>query len=227
VGALPSLPRVWWSTDLPGYREYPTPFSTYSPFPYADLPRIERDLDDDLGWLRAERPVSGSLGYAVPGDPAPERGATASELIALIRDRAVELPRAFRTFIGDPEPRTRVRSATACYLDLGEFVVDVADGGVLIHFMSDQQWILHWLLYVGPAGAEAVTVTDVPFGFEAEGRRFESFDPRAHEGSVCAESFAEFLYRFWIENEIWFRSSRDGSDEAMTDEQRRYAKHYH
>ena len=76
MGALPALPRVWWATDLPGYREHPTPFSTYSPFPYTDLPRIVRELDVELNWLRAEPRVPGSLGYVVPGNPAPERAAT-------------------------------------------------------------------------------------------------------------------------------------------------------
>ena len=228
MGALPALPRVWWATDLPGYREHPTPFSTYSPFPYTDLPRIVRELDVELNWLRAEPRVPGSLGYVVPGNPAPERAATEADLGALLGDRELALPRAFRTFIGDPEPRTRARSCTSCYLDLGEFPVDVAGGGALIHFLSDQQWMLHWLLYVGPDGSEAVVVTESAFGFEADGERFDSYDPADGGMSVCAESFSEFLYRFWIENEIWFRAGSDTKGEAaLTDEQRRYATQYH
>jgi len=227
VGAL-ALPRVWWATDLPGYREHPTPFSTYSPFSYQDLPHIERELDDDLGWLRAEPRVPGSLGYVVAGDPTPERAATAAELSALLGDRTLALSRPFRTFITDPEPRTRVRSSTSCYLDLGQFPVDVAGGGALIHFLSDQQWMLHWLLYVGADGSEAVVVTETAFGFEADGEPFDRLDPDEAGVSVCAESFSEFLYRFWIENEIWFRADGDAKGEpSLTDEQRRYATHYH
>jgi hypothetical protein len=226
VGTLAQLPRVWWATDLPGYREHPTPFSTYSPFPYSGLPPIERDLDDEWRWLLAEPRVAGSLGYVAAGDPMPERAATAAELGALLGDRAPQPSRAFRAFVGDGEPRTRVRSCTASYLDLGQFAVDVAGGGSLIHFLSDQQWVLHWLLYVGTDGSEAVVVTETAFGFEADGESFDTWDPADGGLSVCAGSFSEFMYRFWIENEIWFRVSRDGRDE-LTEEQRRYATHYH
>ncbi len=222
------MPRVWWATDLPGYREHLAPFATYSPFPYAGLPPIERTLDDDLRWLRSEPVVPRALGHAEPGDPRPERVATAVELTALLGNRTVDLPRAFRTFISDEEPRTRVRSCTDSYLDLAEFRVDVAGGGSLIHFLSDQQWVLHWLLYVDPEGSEAVVVTESAFGFDAEGERFDDWDPVEGGMSVCAESFSEFLYRFWIENEIWFRGpGRGRNGTSLTDEQLRYAKHYH
>jgi len=224
---LPSLPRAWWSTDLPGYREHSRPFATYSPFPYSDLPKIEPPLDPGLEWLLAQPKVQGSLGNVDPGDPVPERSATGSQLAALVGGTTVELPPAFRTFVSEPGPRLRVRSATACYLDLGEFRVEVAGGGSLIHFLSDQQWLLHWLLFVGADGSEAIIVTERPLGFGADDRRFARFDPASDDASVCAETFSEFLYRFWIENEIWFRAVRNADQMPLTDEQRRYAEHYH
>ena len=157
MAALPSLPRAWWSTDLPGYREHSRPFATYSPFPYSDLPKIEPPLDPGLEWLLAQPKVQGSLGNVDPGDPVPERSATGSQLAALVGGTTVELPPAFRTFVSEPGPRLRVRSATACYLDLGEFRVEVAGGGSLIHFLSDQQWLLHWLLLERGRGIHAYT----------------------------------------------------------------------
>jgi hypothetical protein len=121
-----------------------------------------------------------------------------------------------------------VRSCTACYLDLGDIAVDVAGEGWLIHFLSDQQWALHWLLYAGSDGSEAVVVTDSPFGFEDAEPRISS--AAVVDGGVCAPSFSEFLYRFWIENEIWFRVVEPDPGEPpeppLTDEQRRYAEHY-
>jgi hypothetical protein len=33
------------------------------------------------------------------------------------------------------------------------------------------------------------------------------FDPGRGDGALCAESFSEFLYRFWIENEFRFKLS--------------------
>lgn len=226
MGALSSLPRAWWSTDLPGYREHPRPFATYSAFPYAELPAIERPLDPELNWLLEQPHVQGSLGH-VDNGPVPERAATSAELSALLGGTTTLLPPAFKTFISEPEPRMRVRSATACYLDLAQFAVDVAGGGSLIHFLSDQQWILHWLVYVGGDGSEAVLVSETPLGFEVDERRFDRFDPASDSASVCADSFSEFLYRFWIDNEIYLRSVRNAHDEApLTDEQRRYAEHF-
>jgi hypothetical protein len=137
--------------------------------------------------------------------------------------RSIPLPSSFRTFIGSPQPRRRVRSCTDCYLDLAEFVVPVAGGGWLVHFLSDSQWVLHWLLYVD-ADREAVVVTDAPVGFEVEDETIRFFDPGSDDGAVCARSFSEFVYRWWIENELWF--ALVDKDRPLTDEQRRYAEHY-
>jgi hypothetical protein len=65
-----------------------------------------------------------------------------------------------------------VRSCTACYLDLGDLLVPVAghaaDDAWLIHFLSDQQWVMHWLLYADHDSHEAVVATHVPLGFEGD-----------------------------------------------------------
>ena len=200
-----ALDRVWASVELPGYREHPE-LTTYSGFAYEDLPPPGRALDAELRWLVAEPPVPSSLADVHPADPPPARPATATQLAHLVTESSVVLPSAFRRFIEDDEPRKRIRSATACYLDLGEFLVPVAGGGHLVHFLSDQQWVLHWLLYADPAGSETVIVTPEPIGFEEYGR---SFDPVRSDAAHCAASFSEFLYRFWIENEIWFALEED------------------
>jgi hypothetical protein len=58
-------------------------------------------------------------------------------------------------------------SATACYLDLGDFrAPTTANGGYLIHLLSDQQWCRHWLLYLDAAGHEAVVTSTEPIGFD-------------------------------------------------------------
>jgi len=44
---------------------------------------------------------------------------------------------------------------------------------------------------------------------------------------VCASSFSEFLYRLWIENEIFFRlGGPDAGRTPLTDEQRRYGERF-
>jgi hypothetical protein len=141
----------------------------------------------------------------------------------------LRVPRSFRRFIEDPGPRRHVRSATACYLDLGDFPVRVSDGGTLIHFLSDQQWVLHWLLYVGPNGSEAVVTTPEPLGFDdGETEPVHDLDPGAWLGSlaVCADSFEQFLYHYWAMNELFFRLMRAKNPEALRPDLRAYAERY-
>lgn len=218
---LEKLERGWWSIELPGFRPHPEGRGTYSAFPRETLPPVRRALDADLRWLLAQPPVPGSLAR---GEIEPSRPATGEDLARLLRGEEVPLPPPFVGFVSSPEPRTRVRSCTDCYLDLADFVVPVRGGGSLVHFLSDSQWVLHWLLYAGREGAEAVVATYEPFGFEGEGETVRAFDPAAVEGWVCADTFSEFLYRFWIENEIWFALAYE--KRPLTDEQRRYAQHY-
>jgi hypothetical protein len=222
------LPRGWLSIDLPGYREAPEP-STYAGFSFEGLPELPGQLDGELAWLHAQPQVEESLagGHDYDGDPA--RPATKRELAQLMAGIDVRLPTAFETFVCSPEPRSRVRSATACYLDLADFLVSVPGGGWMIHFLSDQQWVCHWLLYVDGAGAEAVVSTSAAYGFDVsqDGSGFDVATPdRFAPGPndiLVADSFAEFLYRFWIENEIWFALTSGGD---LTPDQRRYAEHY-
>jgi hypothetical protein len=217
---LPELSRVWWSIDLPGFRPHAKRYATYSPFAYDELPPVGRALDNELAWLLREKPVRGWLADEDWAEPI--RRATLAELADLWPEGWQRTPAAFRAFVGGPGPARRIRSATGCYLDLGQFAVPAAEGGKLVHFLSDQQGVLHWLLFVDD-GQEAVVVTYRPYGFE-QPEAPVPFTQRRHS-AVCAESFSEFLYRFWIENEIWFRLCT-GWRRQLTAEQRAYVAHY-
>ena len=76
-----------------------------------------------------------------------------------------------------------------------------------------------------------MVVTEYPPGFEfsEEDARSQQRDSGslADDASVCAASFSEFLYRFWIENEIFFPlAGPDAGRSPLTDEQRRYGEHF-
>jgi hypothetical protein len=230
--ALASLHRAWWSIEIPGR------FSddTYAGFDFASLPPIRVPLDDQLSWLRAAPESGDSIGGLEYIDPS--RKATLEELESMDGVDSLRLPQAFRNFIGSPELQARVPSCTACYLDLGDSIVPVVGGGHLIHFLSDQQGGLHWLLYVGDDGSEAVVVTAAPFGFkpgkgEKKSKRLpDVFDPNAGpkltgDAEVAAETFSEFLYRFWIENSLWFTTDDDGElVRPLTPDEAAYVAHY-
>jgi hypothetical protein len=225
---LPEMQRGWPGMELPGYRKQLAGAVTYSVFVYDALPAITRDLDDGLRWLCAEPIVPASLAETV--EPS-DRAATLQHLSDLPGARAIKLPTAFLNFIASAEPRTRIRSATDCYLDLGEAVVPVSSGGVLIHFLSDSQFCFHWLLYVGDNGEKAVVATREPYGFVhpdywEDGAPIPlTFVPDDKPDTyVCANSFSEFLYRLWIENETWHRLALE--HQPLTAEQQLYVAPY-
>ena len=197
---LDVLPRLWPTIDLPGIAARNR---TYWTVDLDALPPIAPMLDGSLGWL-LDAPAHRPSLERGPDDPA-ERDADREGLRAL--QAPADLPAAFQRFIDDAEPRRHIRSATACYLDLGQFQVAVKGGGTLIHFLSDQQWVLHWLLYVGPAGEEAVVASAEPLGFDdGETEPVHDLDPEAWRESlaVCGDSFERFLYHYWAMNELFF-----------------------
>lgn len=131
------------------------------------------------------------------------------------------MPAEFLHVVRDPALRRHLRSATDCYFDLGDHVVEVP-GGRVVHFLSDSQWIRHWLLFAG-TGEQAVLTTEFPAGFELTPEDREVY-PGKPAYEICADTFLEFHWRFWIENEIWFALARDGH--PLTPGQRRYVNHY-
>lgn len=215
------LSRRWLTIGVPGIHDVE---GTYGAVDLATMPPVAPVLDGTLAWLLGWPACEPSLERGP--DDEPEREADRAGLLAVAGD--LLLPSAFARFIGDPEPRRHLRSATACYLDLGHFPVRLGDGGRLIHVVSDQQWVLHWLLYLGPDGSEAVVVTGDPLGFEDGGSepvRVLDVDRAAGIMALCAETFEEFLYRFWAENELFFRLTEDRVElQALPDELRTYAE---
>src|SRR4051794_24119773 len=98
--------------------------------------------------------------------------------------------------------RDRLRSATDSYFDLGDSVVPV-DGGRLLHLVSDSQWVFHWLLHLGDDGGSAVVGTTAPVGFTADPEDADALLPQTWGCVRVADSFADFLWRWWMDNEVF------------------------
>lgn len=201
------LPRAWWFPELKGYRS--VEISTYVRYHLDEQPKVSIAVDDDLSWLKDVPEQDDGIEHGEPGQQT--RSLTTEQLTALAQD--LPLPQALWTFAARPELQRRVPSATACYVDLGDFLVPTSvRGGYLLHVLSDQQWIRHWLLYIDRVGNEAMLVSGDPIGFLDEDREVPvpSIIPMdgTYDVEVCADSFAEFLYRFWIENELWWALRR-------------------
>ena len=207
VDALRKLHRSWWFCGLEGLRPLHGSV-TYGEFDLDDQPDVGRP-DESLSWLETQPEHARWNVY--DSDAIPQRRVTTAGLAELVPSH-IALPRALTELAARPELQRRIRSATGCYLDLGDFLVRTThEGGYLLHLVSDQQWVQHWLVYLDAEGNESVVTTTEPVGFVLpEDEEWEPLPPETSplDGSfdlhVCADSVAEFLFRFWVENELYF-----------------------
>lgn len=214
--------KGWWGTDLPGVRGCD---GTYCYYPYETLPPLDEslfrgefqwltDLDDDVEAV-----------MAVHRGPDDEDDLEMADEVNVLRDEAEQenlvLPEAFIRFMSNTALQKAIPSCTACSFDLGELVPSVVEEGAhTLLFLRDQQDVLLWYLYLTPDGKSSVICSPIPFGDE-------DVDEPVHviKGNTLevAPSFEAFLYRFWIENTIWF--ARDDG-KPLTPEQQAYIDHY-
>ena len=220
----------WVAFELPGYREHPAP-TTYTLFPYAELPPIQVKPGEGFRWLESESVKKGSLAEGAYSDGSkPDLG----KLSDIVKSLDVAPPPAFMTFINSVDLHRKVRSCTDCYLDVADRAVKTrgSEDGYLIHFLSDSQWCCHWYLHVDRSGGHSVVVSFDPYGFDVGDAEDEAYatcrkaeiELEHEEIWLCSPTFTEFVYRFWLENEIWFALTGEG--EALTEEQKAYVGHY-
>lgn len=117
--------------------------------------------------------------------------------------------------------RQRLRSATDSHFDLGHRLEDVG-GGHLLHLVSDSQWVMHWSLFLGDGGDTAVVASPFPSGFDLDAEELEPWvdEPASH--AICAASFAEFTWHWWMDNEVFRRVEMDRV--SLSEEQRHYVQ---
>jgi hypothetical protein len=105
-----------------------------------------------------------------------------------------------------------------------------SERGHIIRFLNDQQGVLFWYLYLIPTGQHGVLVSPVQLDeVDASDDPQEQTASRANTQAivahtlVCAPTFEAFIYRFWLENVLWFKLSDGG---ALTPEEQRYIAYY-
>ncbi|MCO8270064.1 hypothetical protein M1L60_05595 [Actinoplanes sp. TRM 88003] len=181
---------------------------TYGHYEYGDLPALPFELRGDFAWLDRQRPHEKwpILGNADASLPA---------LIAACSHASLALPPPFVQFLGSADRQRRVRSSTACFVDLDVTPVPAPTGrGHLIRFLADQQGCVYWYLYLAAEGGDHAVVSSAGFyGTDDEDEDDVTID-------FNAESFEAFMCRFWLENEIWFAATGgtpmpEGGDEYI------------
>ncbi|THV24527.1 hypothetical protein [Glycomyces paridis] len=190
----------WWATSLDEAGvDSRSGDGTYNRYPFEDLPETPYPMDGDFAWL-ARQPAQEE--WAIRQDVREPLAA----LTSVCEREGVPLPEPFARFMGSPDLQDRIRSTTACYLDLDAGTVPVPGGGRLIRFLADQQGCLFWYLFVTEDGADHAVVCTPEYLDSEEATEVEGGEAIC----FCAESFEAFLCRYWLENEIWF-ATEDGT----------------
>jgi len=194
---------------------------TYGRYDFNLLPPAPTELRGDWGWLHAEPERLPGIG----GQSEPEATATADALRASAARAGLPLPHAFVSFIETPALHRRVRSNTDCSLDISREVVPApAGGGFLVRFLADSQGCVFWYLYLTPGGSDHAVVSSPDFYGTAEEMEGWGEEPRGLSRiAFAAESFEAFMWRFWLENEMWFAGYEDTPMPAAGT---RYAEQY-
>lgn len=188
----------WYTSGLPGAgcRD-----RTYCLRPIDRLPAIRADLTGDFSWLPlVPRPLEWSIVTGVePGDGD-------GRFLARARAEAIDLPASFATFLASPRVMWSLRSMTGCRwsLDADSLQPIPTSGERAVRFLTDQQGALFWYLLLDGTSDPPVVVSSQDF---SDG---ETWEPSPLEHIYrCAPTFEAFICRFWVENEIGFRT-RDG-----------------
>lgn len=196
--------------------------STYCFVPYESLPPIKIELfDGKFDWLTKPdddlRQEIEKYRFREERSQIPARLNNLHQSAKLL---GLKLPDSFVKFMGETYLQDRVPSCTACYFDLPDRIIasPFNDGGYLIRFLDDQQWCLLWYLYLDQDGSHSVLVSDFAFDVD-DYSDYGGLEVVKGKTFYCAPTFEAFLYRFWIENLIWYAVS---DKRPLTKEQQGY-----
>jgi uncharacterized protein (TIGR02996 family) len=221
------LPSAWNNFGLGALRPAE---GTYGRWHYHSLPALPVDeLRGEFQYLPARR-QSGRK-----GNPARYR----QQLEQMKSDadwRGLRLPAAFVSFMSDPALHRKFPSVTDCFFTLPDdespIRVNPSGEGWHVHFYCDSQFCLLWDLLIHPKGGHCVIARLVDYFDrappDADDDQTSSTGPRAW---FVAPSFEAFVYRVWVENQVWdaahadFRR-RSGTRPPITPEIQSYMDHY-
>jgi hypothetical protein len=205
---------MWLGTALPGR----SCEGTYCLIAPEELPPIgAAELDGELGWLPEPR---GDVKWAIGASDVDRvfEPAEVERLGEACAEAGIELPRAMQRFLGTSR-RNWIRSPTGCWLELPQRLVRIAGtDAYVVRFLNDQQGVFFWYVVLDERGERGTFVSN---------ELLDHDDPwleigQPAEAYRCAGSFEEFLYRYWLESEIFFRTDEGA---PLTPEMDRYLRH--
>lgn len=210
-----TLPTGWLTSGIHD-RFWQFEDTSYGFVPFDDLPPLAGSFDDaDFGWLPERPPDDYPLDFLHEHEVGARLRHVEQSAAA-----GLQMPAAFMRFLSSADIYRRVPTCTACYLDIPKRTIELAGHPdvKLLRFMNDQQGVLHWYLRL-KNGSPPCVVVAVPEWHDLRGGDALEDVMTPTLVTICAHSFTEFVYRFWLENTIWF-SLYEGRE--LTDDQEAY-----
>jgi uncharacterized protein (TIGR02996 family) len=214
---------AWWGTGIGPAREAGR---TYERFRYHDQPPLPvEQLDGTFAWLRDSEPQT-SFGL----------GPRWKTFCAEKRRQGYFVPCAFERFLADDDLPTRIKSCTDNYFERPRDPSDEhaapsaeREDGLLVTFYADSQYCVLWaILLPREPGHYAPILAGPPDalfpGFWNDGEEEEqAYD--IGKPVLAASQFEQFIFRWWIENEIWFATVWEESRRPLTPLEQAYIDH--
>jgi hypothetical protein len=192
-----------------GYSELWGKEGTYSRIEYQRLPELPT-IHSPFDWL-SELP---QRDYGCTLDSDENEVAGFASIDARIQALGFCIPEDLRLLMTRPDIQAQIPSCTACYLDLRDTVTPLPGwpGSYAMRFMNDSQCCVLWYLLFQPNTPTRVLASHYFLErkiFDAMEYLASADEPLRYENvlddsCICAESFGEFIFRFCIENTIWF-----------------------
>jgi len=229
--ANPTLfPSAWQNFDLGTLREVEGTYDTWS---YDSIPALP------LEELRGEFQYLESHGSREGPDVTEDAAQYRQEFEKMVADagrKGVRLPKAFLRFMGEPTLLRTIHSVTGCFFtfpdEYSPIRTNPSGAGMHVYFYRDSQAYPLWDLYVHPSGGHCV-IARGPDYFDPNPPDPKDRPPyQGRQAWFVAPSFEAFVYRVWLENQIWhiehadFLRSRGETPPPITPEIQAYVDHY-
>jgi hypothetical protein len=232
----PRCPIGWYTPDTFSQRpEFGEKYDLSREGATADLDYLE--LHGDLHWLQPLDDETAESHKWFRGQCASKE--TLDALVVSAQRVGVEFPEAFLKLMGSTELMERMYLG-GDYFSLGPSLVkcnpedDREGGGYVIRFLSDQQGVRYWALYVAPGGYHCVLDghNDVHCWECGEEMQYEDHPKYVHEGiPVACEKLDITLvnpsFESWLAMEYFDRwySGTLYNGHALTERQTEYLDH--
>lgn len=216
----------WWGVGL-GARDTP---ATYGRFVYAQQPPLPVEkLNGTFDWLAAAIAAAppeeddGVPSSVLDDDDRDDSGlptpAGWKKRFDALRRRGFYVPPTLETLMFDRKLQLGVPTCTSNYFLSADDVTEQPYGdGLFVTFYSDQQACVLWGVWLGKGGDRYTPVLAGAPDFEGDALSFP-------ELTFCAPTLESFVYRWWLENTIWFATQWEDDRRPLNAEEQAYLAH--